>query len=62
MIGLGDALGMAVVAEGVETAEQVGFLKRQNCNQVQGYLFGKPLPIEHYAALLQEPELAQRVA
>ena len=51
VIGLGDALGLAVVAEGVETAEQMTFLRRQNCSQGQGYFYGKPMPIACYSDL-----------
>jgi EAL domain-containing protein (putative c-di-GMP-specific phosphodiesterase class I) len=38
-----------VVAEGVETKEQLEFLAAEKCDQVQGYLIGRPAPIEHYA-------------
>ncbi|HET6388441.1 putative bifunctional diguanylate cyclase/phosphodiesterase [Hyphomicrobium sp.] len=51
VIGLGRAMGLRVVAEGVECDEQVAMLKLLRCHEVQGYLFGKPLPIEAYAHL-----------
>jgi diguanylate cyclase (GGDEF)-like protein/PAS domain S-box-containing protein len=50
IIGLGRALSLPVTAEGVETAEQLAFLARESCNEIQGYLIGKPLPIEAYAS------------
>jgi diguanylate cyclase (GGDEF)-like protein/PAS domain S-box-containing protein len=50
IIGLGRALSLPVTAEGVETAEQLAFLARESCDEVQGYLIGKPLPIEAYAS------------
>lgn len=51
ILGLGRALGRPVVAEGVETSEQLELLREQGCAEVQGYLIGKPKPIEHYAEL-----------
>lgn len=55
VIGLGHAMEMSIVAEGVETADQLGFLAGQGCDAVQGYLIGKPLPIDKYAALVGRP-------
>ncbi|MBF0455424.1 MAG: EAL domain-containing protein [Magnetococcales bacterium] len=54
IISLAHSLGMNVVAEGVETAEQMAFLKEHGCGQVQGYLFCKPLPAETFAPFLRE--------
>jgi diguanylate cyclase (GGDEF)-like protein/PAS domain S-box-containing protein len=52
VIGLGHGLEMSIVAEGVETQEQLTFLAEQGCDAVQGYFIGKPLPIEQYDALV----------
>ena len=52
VIDLGHGLGMSLVAEGVETLEQLAFLADEGCDAVQGYLLGKPLPIGQYAALV----------
>jgi EAL domain-containing protein (putative c-di-GMP-specific phosphodiesterase class I) len=52
VIGLGHGLEMSIVAEGVETEEQLGFLAEQGCDAVQGYFIGKPLPIEQYDTLV----------
>jgi diguanylate cyclase (GGDEF)-like protein len=52
VIGLAHGLALPVVAEGVETEEQLAFLKLEHCDEVQGYLIGRPLPIENYAALV----------
>ena len=52
VIGLGHGLEMSIVAEGVETQEQLGFLADEGCDAVQGYYIGKPLPIGQYAGLV----------
>jgi len=52
VIGLGHGLEMSIVAEGVETQEQLSFLAEQGCDAVQGYFIGKPLPIEQYSTLV----------
>ncbi|MBV9456408.1 MAG: EAL domain-containing protein, partial [Bradyrhizobium sp.] len=52
VIDLGHGLGMSLVAEGVETPEQLAFLADEGCDAVQGYLLGKPLPIGQYAVLV----------
>ena len=44
IIMLGHSLGLKVIAEGVETVEQLNFLHSKNCNEIQGYYFSKPLP------------------
>jgi EAL domain-containing protein (putative c-di-GMP-specific phosphodiesterase class I) len=49
IIGLGRALSLPVTAEGVETKEQLAFLANESCDEMQGYLIGRPLPIEDYA-------------
>ncbi|MFP5076725.1 putative bifunctional diguanylate cyclase/phosphodiesterase [Rhizobium sp. YIM 134829] len=51
---LAESLGIPVLAEGVETQEQLAFLAEEGCAQVQGYLFGRPQPLHAFAgALLQ---------
>ncbi|HKH00404.1 MAG TPA: EAL domain-containing protein [Bradyrhizobium sp.] len=52
VIGLCHGLEMSIVAEGVETQEQLAFLADEGCDAVQGYFLGKPLPIANYAALI----------
>jgi len=49
VIGLGRGLALPVIAEGVETREQLAFLSKEECAEVQGFLVGKPLPIDAYA-------------
>ena len=51
VIGLARGLELPVLAEGVETNEQLAFLIKESCDEIQGYLIGRPLPIEDYAAL-----------
>jgi diguanylate cyclase (GGDEF)-like protein len=46
ILGLGESLGLDVVAEGVETAEQAALLEKLGCRKAQGYLYGKPMPAE----------------
>lgn len=53
IIAMAHALGLKVVAEGVETDAQATFLKDQNCDQWQGYLFGRPMPAEDFTLLLK---------
>ena len=53
VLGLGRSLGMGVVAEGVETEEQMRFLAAEDCEEVQGYLFGKPMPIELFSGTIR---------
>lgn len=47
-IDLAKQLGMSIVAEGIETREQVDFLKVQKCDLIQGYYFAKPMPIDEF--------------
>jgi EAL domain-containing protein (putative c-di-GMP-specific phosphodiesterase class I) len=49
-IVLADALGLEVVAEGVETAEQLAVLRRLGCRSAQGYYFGRPVPADEFGA------------
>jgi diguanylate cyclase (GGDEF)-like protein len=54
IIGLARSLGLEVIAEGVETAEQRDFLAEHGCERCQGYLFGKPMAITDFEANLTE--------
>jgi diguanylate cyclase (GGDEF)-like protein len=54
VIAMGSSLGQRVVAEGVEEAAQLNFLRAHHCDEGQGYLFSKPLPAPGFAALLRQ--------
>ncbi len=48
IVSLGRALGIKVIAEGVETKEHEAFLKAQDCDEVQGYLYARPMPADEF--------------
>jgi EAL domain-containing protein (putative c-di-GMP-specific phosphodiesterase class I) len=52
IVTLGHSLNIPVLAEGVESESQLSFLALEGCDEVQGYLTGKPQPIEAYADLV----------
>ncbi|NOQ51347.1 MAG: EAL domain-containing protein [Desulfuromonadaceae bacterium] len=52
IIAMGKILNLSVIAEGVETEGQLDFLKKVNCNEMQGYLFSEPLPADKILELL----------
>jgi EAL domain-containing protein (putative c-di-GMP-specific phosphodiesterase class I) len=62
MIGMGRNLHMQVVAEGVETRQQLEILREHGCHQAQGYYFSRPVPGEEFGRLLEcgveQPALA----
>lgn len=60
IIAVAKSLNLKVIAEGVEERYQYNFLKSQNCFDMQGYLFGRPLPIEEFMALIKENDI-QRI-
>jgi diguanylate cyclase (GGDEF)-like protein/PAS domain S-box-containing protein len=53
VIGMARNLNLRVVAEGVETVEQLAFLQAHRCDEVQGYFFGKPMPADQFARMLE---------
>ena len=54
IIGLAHNLKLAVIAEGVETAEQLDYLRSRGCDEMQGYYFSRPLPAQDFETLLRE--------
>jgi EAL domain-containing protein (putative c-di-GMP-specific phosphodiesterase class I) len=61
VVGLGQSLNLPVLAEGVETKAQHDYLVQEGCDEVQGYLTGRPLPIADYAKLVGSETAADRV-
>jgi diguanylate cyclase (GGDEF)-like protein len=55
VISLGQKLNLRVIAEGVETAEQLAILRENNCDEIQGYYFSKPVSFAAIADLLADP-------
>ena len=55
LIVMAHSLGLTVIAEGVETAEQLAFLRDNQCDTIQGYFIGRPMPVERVT-----PELLGR--
>ena len=53
VISLGQKLNLKVIAEGVETAEQADFLRRNNCDEIQGFHLSKPLPCDELETFLR---------
>jgi diguanylate cyclase (GGDEF)-like protein/PAS domain S-box-containing protein len=59
VIGLAHGLSLPVLAEGVETTAQLDFLAAESCDEVQGYLLGRPHPIMEYSGLIGRSETAE---
>jgi diguanylate cyclase (GGDEF)-like protein/PAS domain S-box-containing protein len=60
IISMGQTLKMDVVAEGVETEEQLEFLRRHNCTYAQGHLFGEPVDADSYLEMLVDQQRGNR--
>lgn len=54
IISIANNFSLEVVAEGVETDDQFAFLRQYGCNKFQGYLFGKPVPVQEFERLCQQ--------
>ena len=61
VIGLGHSLDVPILAEGVETEAQHAYLVQEGCDEVQGYLTGRPQPIADYAALTGGQAIARKL-
>jgi EAL domain-containing protein (putative c-di-GMP-specific phosphodiesterase class I) len=62
IVSLGHSLELTVVAEGVQTEEQLARLRAEGCDEVQGYYFGRPMPAADFLALAVEPPALMRIA
>ena len=62
MIAMGHSIGLAVLAEGVETQAELDFLAAHGCDEVQGYLISRPLSVDALEDLLRHPERIAQVA
>jgi EAL domain-containing protein (putative c-di-GMP-specific phosphodiesterase class I) len=58
IVAMGHGLGLTLVAEGVETDQQLEFLTREECHLVQGFLYSRPLPVEQFEAFYQRTRQA----
>ena len=56
IISIADSLGLSVIAEGVESQEQVNFLCKKSCTEMQGFFFAKPLKADEFVKVLQAPD------
>jgi EAL domain-containing protein (putative c-di-GMP-specific phosphodiesterase class I) len=59
VIGLAHGLNLPVLAEGVETKDQLDFLAAESCDEMQGYLLGRPHPIMVYSGLIHRDGVAE---
>jgi diguanylate cyclase (GGDEF)-like protein/PAS domain S-box-containing protein len=62
IVSLGHSLELGVIAEGVESAEQLTLLRAEGCDEVQGYYFGKPMPSAEFVAMATGGQGLRRIA
>jgi diguanylate cyclase (GGDEF)-like protein len=60
IIAMSSALGMSVTAEGVESIEQMEFLKEAGCDEIQGFYFSRPVSVEQFSDLLRQHSISKR--
>jgi EAL domain-containing protein (putative c-di-GMP-specific phosphodiesterase class I) len=57
IIAMAHHLGFKVLAEGVETVEQLAFLREQGCDMYQGYLYSKAIPADTFTKMLADTQM-----
>lgn len=62
IVSMGKIMGMKIVAEGVETQEQLEQLQQMNCDYIQGYHYSRPLPVPDFVEFVQEHMPAQKAS
>ena len=58
VIDLAKKLNMKIVAEGIESREQVDFLTEQECDLIQGYFFAKPMPVAEFIEKYKDSDMS----
>jgi EAL domain-containing protein (putative c-di-GMP-specific phosphodiesterase class I) len=54
IINLSHKMNLKVIAEGIENSEQLEIMKKLNCDEIQGYYFHKPLPVDQFEKIIEE--------
>jgi EAL domain-containing protein (putative c-di-GMP-specific phosphodiesterase class I) len=62
ILAMAHSLNLSVVAEGVETEDQLAILKTLRCDEIQGFFYSRPIPAEAFAATLKQGRLAGKAA
>jgi len=57
IISLAHSLRINVIAEGVETAAQLAYLRRNHCDEMQGYFFSRPVPADEFELILRQNKM-----
>lgn len=62
IVALGQSLGLKITAEGVETADQLRYLIERGCDEVEGYLFSRPVPAPEFVRMVVDQTGRERLA
>ena len=58
VVAMADSLDMSTTAEGVESAEEAALIRQLGCKKIQGYYFGRPMPVDEVRAIFRRNEAA----